>query len=77
MRLEIAGSSSGGSSYTRRIIQKLDKMASHDELTVVITSGVAQKVVYHIVINDLLELYSFMGKRGGIITNRIHVDLEK
>lgn len=77
MQLDIAGTSSGGSSYTRRILQALERMTPHEALHITITSGVAQKTVYHIVINDLLELYSFMGKRGGIITNRIFVDLEK
>lgn len=77
MRLEIAGTSAGGSSYTRRIIQKLEKMSKHQDLNIVITAGIAQKTVYHIVVNDLLELYAFMGKRNGVIANRITIDMEK
>lgn len=77
MILKIAGTSAGGSSYSRRIMHRLDKMSKHQDLTIVITAGIAQKTVYHIVVNEILELYSFMGKRGGVIANRIEVHMEK
>lgn len=77
MKLKIAGTSSGGSSYTRRIMQALDKMSEYEELTIVVTEGIAQRTVYNIVINDILEMYSFMGKRGGIIANHINIEMEK
>ena len=73
--INIAGTSAGGSSYSLRIMNALSRDFSQD-IEVVIGKGVAQQVVYELVLNRALELHQFVNQVGGSIKQNIQVTKE-
>jgi len=71
--LEIAGTSSGGSSYTVRVMQELGKCAPADVVVIVIGQGPKQVEVYRLVANQVLALHSFVAMQEGCIKTKIKV----
>jgi hypothetical protein len=76
-RLNIAGTSCGGSSYTNRIIQSLKYGDGGMDLVININRGQYQNKVFIVVTNQLLELHQFVSERGGSIKNKITMEVEK
>lgn len=70
--VKIAGTSSGGSSYTLRMIRGLNADHTKD-LMVVIGKGAAQQAVYESVMNQVIELLLFVNRHNGSIKQNIEV----
>ena len=75
-KIIIAGSSSGGSSYTHRIIGMLKDMKPDATLTIVIGRGEKQEAVYSIVNRQVLQVYHFVAQCNGSIKTEILVERE-
>lgn len=73
--IQIAGSSVGGSSYTRRIMQAV-RDSEGKPITVYISGGEKQVEVYKTVTSQLIELYEFVAYFKGQPEFNIKVVME-
>ena len=70
--LIIAGTSTGGSSYTLRIMNALKNDFSKD-LTIRVGKGPAQQAVHTLILKRVVEIHQFVNQVGGSIKQNIVV----